>query len=387
RRSSGSASTGSASTCSARPRRAGPKPASARGSTTTPSPPRSPTRLPAEFDVAHYHTRLTRGIAYNRRVSSPRLQGALALSIALALGCGDKPARGDRVSVTTDVVDRVCLGTLEHLDGEIERIEAELGLAALSEHVEIHIVGPEDIAAHCGSGRATCIKQPPRRLYIVADHYDWLLRLELARDRLARTPVGRSKPLFFEGMAAALTWPSCEPNQPSWYPPSVTDLLAAPSRHALGDDGRYRGGELIRWLLDTRGPEQVLAFVAAVPRYQDPNLVRLTYIEHFTSILDDDLFGHWRSDDEPVDRERSGCLAPELPRNEPGSTRRLAASLDCGAAEVRNDFADPSRVYIEWTLTVTEAEAGDHRVIGTLPEGVELTIESRGLIPEYWSEI
>ncbi|MFO7561463.1 MAG: hypothetical protein R6X02_02370 [Enhygromyxa sp.] len=308
----------------------------------------------------------------------------LMIALASALGCNAESAEGERVNLTTEVVAQVCRGTLEQLDAEIERVESELGFRPLSERVELHVLDAEDIEAHCGRD-PVCVEQPPRRLYIRADAYDQLIRLELARDRVARTTAGRTKPLFFEGLAGALSWPSCEPIAPFWNDPTTTKLLEAQSRRTLGDEGRYLGGELMRWLLDTRGPEPVLAFMRDVGRYEHPDLVRLAYIEHFASVIDSDLFTHWRPSDQPVDPGQRGCVAPELPHGERPSILPLRGELDCGSAQVRNDFRDPSRGFIEWTLTITEARDGQYRLRGPLPEGVEVTIESCACIPERWS--
>jgi hypothetical protein len=318
-------------------------------------------------------------------VGSVRL--LIAASLALVVGCNDgpKPAKGERVSLTTEVVEQICRGTLDHIDAEIERIESELDFAALSERIELHVVAPEAIEGHCGVMRHACVLQPPRRLYIAADVYERLIRLELARDRLARTAVGRSKPLFYEGLAGALTWPSCQPWGGYWSGPTATEVLEADSRTVLGGAGRYLGGELMRWLLDTHGPAKVLAFVHDVGRFDHPDLVRLAYIEHFTRIIDTDLFAHWRPDDQPVDRGRSGCIAPEAPRREPSASLRLAGELDCSATGVRNDFGDPSRAFVEWTLTVSEAGQGQFRLRDSVPAGIEVTIEPCRCIPEPWS--
>lgn len=310
----------------------------------------------------------------------------IPLVVAPLLGCSDhEPALGKRVAVTTEVVERVCRGTLDHLDVEIERVESELALAALAERIDLHIV--EDIGEHCGTRRA-CVVQPPRRLYVAPDAYDRLIRYELVRDRIGRTAVSRTKPLFFEGLAGASAWPSCAPTEITltgepWPFPSATTVLAATSRGALDSEGRYLGGELMRWLLDVHGPEKVLTFMRAVGRYDNTGLVRVTYTEHFTSILDTDLFAHFRPDDAPISPGRSGCIAPELPRE--STTARLAGTLDCDAPGVRNDFNDPGLVFMEWTLTVNPGEDGQYRLLGPLPKGVEVTLEQCACISEAWS--
>jgi hypothetical protein len=312
-------------------------------------------------------------------------RAALALGLISACSDGPKPANGDRVSLTTEVVDRVCLGTLEHIDAEIERIESELAFTALADRVELHVVASETIEQHCGRHRVTCVTQPPRRLYIAADVYDQLLRRELARDRIARTRLGRSKPLFYEGLAAALTHPSCEPLTDHFYQPSsVSETLGATTASGLGEEGRYLGGELLAWLLEHYGPQKVRTFMSTVGRFDHPDVVRVLYIEHFTSVIDEDLYAHWRPNHAPVDPGRRGCTAAELARDE-SSMLRITTTLDCGAAEVRNDFGDPSRAFVEWTMSVSPAEEGPYTLPRSLPKGVEVTLERCGCVPEYWS--
>jgi hypothetical protein len=326
----------------------------------------------------------------------PRALVGLAPIVALALGCRDDPkpsATGDRVELTTEVVPRVCRGTIEHLDDEIARIEAELALAPTSERVEIHVVDSEHIGEYCGSN-GLCVLQPPRRLYITPDLYESNLRHELVRDRLARTSVSQSKPVFFEGVAGALAWPSCEPSEDlhdlgnpfAWEPPPVDEVLAASSRGTLGKEGRYLGGELVRWLLDTRGPEPLLAFMATLNRHDSADEVRVAYLEWTSGrSIDSDLFAHWRPDDAPVDPGAAGCLAPAAPLDDATSRVRLAATLDCDSPVVRNDFEDPSRVFVEWTLDVSADRESTWSLGDALPEGATFTISPCACIYEPWS--
>lgn len=329
-------------------------------------------------------------------MSRPAIESAWMIGVlALTTACRDKPeptATGDRVELTTDVVPQVCGGTLEHIDEEIARIEAELGLGPTSEPVQIHIVDEQHIGEFCHS-KDLCIVQPPRRLYITPALAERHLRYELVRDRLARTSVGASKPLFYEGVAAALTWPGCPPSELldplgrewAWDPPSVDQLLAASSRDQIRQEGRYLGGELVRWLLDTRGPEQLLSFMATLERNQSADTTRLAYLEWAGSSLDTDLFAHWASDDAPVDPGRAGCLAPAAPLGDVPSQIRLAAKLDCDSPRVRNDFEDPSRVFIEWTIDVPDSRVSVWTLVDALPEGVTLTVSECNCVVEQWS--
>lgn len=319
---------------------------------------------------------------------------ACTLVLACTLACRDEPkpsATGDRVELTTDVVPQVCGGTIEQLDDEIARIEAELALAPNSEPFEIHVVDEQHIGEHCGS-RKLCILQPPRRLYITPERYEYYVRFELARDRLSRSSIGTSKPLFFEGLAAALTWPSCQPSElqgalgsGAWDPPPVDQLLSTHSRDHLGDEGRYIGGELVAWLLDTRGPESLLEFMATLDRNQSADSLRLAYLNWTGRSIDTDLFAHWRPDEELPDPGRADCLAPAAPIGDVPSQIRLDAKLDCDSPRVRNDFEDPSRVFIEYTVEVPERHAGVWSLVEPLPEGVTLTVLHCECVSEAWS--
>lgn len=317
---------------------------------------------------------------------------ALALAFTSTLACRNEPepsATGDRVELTTNVVPRVCRGTVEHIDDELARIEAELALGPASEPVQLYVIDEEHISEYCGWKRL-CIQQPPRRLYITPSLYESRLRFELVRDRLAQTSVGHSKPLLYEGVAAALARPGCEPWEHvetlgGWEPRPVSELLAASSRDALGEEGRYLGGELVRWLLDTRGPEPLLAFMASLERNLSADEVRIAYLEWTGASIDTELFAHWRPDEAPVDHGRAGCLAPAAPLGEVPSKVRLATVLDCDSPRVRNDFEDPSQVFVEWTIDVPEGRAGVWTLIDPLPEGVTLTRSDCTCIHEPWS--
>lgn len=311
---------------------------------------------------------------------------ALTPIALLALACreAEPSATGDRVELTTDVVAKVCRGTIEHIDAEIERIEAELALALTSERAEIHVVDIEHIGEFC-DGPEVCIVQPPRRIYMTPAKYDQQIRYELVRDRISRTSAGATKPLLFEGLAGALARPSCEPSPIDWDAPSLTQVLEASSRTSLDNEGRYLGGELVRWLLDTRGPEQLFALMSDLNRYSSASEVRVAYLERFGSNIDADLFAHWRPDDALVDFGRAGCLGVEAAAGDAGSRVRLQADFDCDSPRVRNDFEDPSRVFVEWVIDVPEAWDGTWTLVDELPEGATLTIAECGCVGEPWS--
>jgi hypothetical protein len=306
-------------------------------------------------------------------------------SAVLVLGCREAPASGDRVAIDTQLTEQVCRGTIVHAESELARIEAELELAPMSEQVAIHVVDPERIGEWCPVGDDLCVIQPPRQIYVSARVYDDVLARELVRDRLARSAASSTKPMFLEGVATALTQPKCTPYS-SWDPPSANEVLSKTLGTSLDEEELFVAGELLRWLLDSRGPDTVLDFMVTLDRHDTPDEVRLGYLERFGSTIDIDLHAHWRPADQPLARARAGCLAPELPRDDTGTRFLLDATFDCGADNVRNDFENPGRAFVEWTLAVDESTAGYWLIEGELPEGVELTIGSCECEPEVWTQ-
>ncbi|HVI03434.1 MAG TPA: hypothetical protein VM869_32285 [Enhygromyxa sp.] len=295
---------------------------------------------------------------------------------ALALGCREqtKPT-ADRVHIETELVEQVCRGTIVHAESELARIEAELELAPMSEQVELRVVDPERIGEWCAEDDELCVIQPPRQVIVGAEVFDRTLTRELVRDRLARSAVSSTKPMFFEGVATALTRPMCTAES-SWDPPSPNELLSKTLGTSLSEEELYLAGELLRWMIDTHGPDAVLEFMATLNRSDSPDQVRLAYLERFGSAIDLDLYAHWRPADEPLAPERAGCVAPELPRGDSPPRLIVDATFDCDSARVRNAFAEPERVFVEWTLTVDERTAGWYRLSGELPEGVTLALGS-----------
>ncbi|HLT37163.1 MAG TPA: hypothetical protein VK034_12795, partial [Enhygromyxa sp.] len=169
--------------------------------------------------------------------------------------------------------------------------------------------------------------------------------------------------------------PICAP-QSGWEPPPPDALLGPTLGTSLNQAELFLAGELLRWLLDTRGPSGVLDFMADLNRSDTPDEVRAEYLERFGSPIDLDLYAHWRPVGEPLAPERAGCLGPEAPRDSTRSRISLEASFDCGSSAVRNDFTNPGRAFVEWTLTIDESTAGTYHLGGLLPDGFALTIST-----------
>lgn len=302
-------------------------------------------------------------------MGSSRWIVAAVLAVVSCRG-SDQPNEA-RVTIESELVEQVCRGTVVHAESELARIEAELQLGRMAEQVEVHVVDPERIGEYCPEGKTLCVVQPPRRIYVSAELYGRVITRELVRDRLARSIVGSTKPMFSEGVATALTRPMCTA-RPEWDPPAPDGLLKKTLGTSLSEGELYLAGELLRWLLDTHGPEVVLEFMATLDRSDRPNEVRLAYLERFGSPLDTDLYAHWRPADEEVSPDRVGCVGVEVERDPTRPRVRLEASFDCDNPRVRNVFQDPSRVFVEWILTIDETNSGRYLLDGPLPAGVSL---------------
>jgi hypothetical protein len=302
-----------------------------------------------------------------------RSRAIVVASALLALGCGDKGPPAPTVQITTELAP-VCQGTISHAEAELARIEAYLELASHEGVIDIEVVAPEQIEEHCGAKQRVCVVQPPRRIYVSAEAYDDALIRELVHARIAGAPHGTTRALLFEGLAAAVARPYCPPRE-GWTPTSATKLLTASTRAQLGAPGEFIGGALLRYLIDTHGPAATLEFMAAIGRTAEPDAVRLDYLERFGSHLDHDLYAHW-PESSWISAERAGCVAPELPREDPLGPIQIEVSLDCGAPEVRNDFADPTRGFVEWTMTIDEHNQGYYELAEPPPPGVSVWIES-----------
>ncbi len=308
----------------------------------------------------------------------------IILGSSLLLGCGvppiDEPeplppvvGEGERVRIATGAVSVVCEGTLDWVDAELDRVEQELELDGVDSGVDVYLLDASALAERCGPGVHSCSAAgDPGQIFVRAELYEMRVVHELVHDRIAYTPAAGSAPLFDEGLAAAIARPWCPPLQ-SWTRPSADALLDADEAAVLPQHGEYLGGELVRWLLDAHGPAAVLEFLAALGDAREPAEIRATYVEHFGVALDDELFAHLRALDEPLPPAQSGCLAPAAPVSSRFVGYELEAQLDCDSPLVRNDFAHPDRLHVEWTIEVDEETRFGAR--GSLPPNSELRIE------------
>jgi hypothetical protein len=282
-------------------------------------------------------------------------------------------AEGERVRFATTSVEQVCAGTITAVDDELARIEQALELTAVDAPVDVYLLGPELLAERCGPEVHSCSAPgEPAEIYLRAELYERRIVHELVHDRLAYTPAASSPPVFDEGLAAAHAPAWCPP-LPSQILPEPEILLAAADASELPQHGEYLGGELVRWLLDTHGPAAVLEFMGEIRALRDAASIRAAYLDRFGEDLDAELFNHLRELDEPLSPAQAGCLAPEAPAATDVFGVALDAELDCDSPRVHNDFGDPSRLYVEWTLHV--GGTGVYRLQDELPEGTELRIE------------
>lgn len=287
-------------------------------------------------------------LGQDRRVGSSRW---IAAALPAAAGCrgSDQPSEA-RVTIESELVEQVSRGTLVHAESELARIEAELQLGRMSEQVEVHVVDPERIGEYCPEDEPLCVVQPPRRIYVSAERYGGVITRELVRDQLARSSVGSTKPMFSEGVATVLTRPTCTARS-TWEPPGADSLLSKTLGTSLNTGELYLAGELLRWLLDTHGPDVVLEFMATLDRSDLPEEVRLAYLERFGSSIDIDLYAHWRPADEEISPARAGCVGVEIERDPTRPRMRLEASFrlrqSAGAQCLSGSFARVRRVDLD----------------------------------------
>ena len=279
---------------------------------------------------------------------------------------------GRHVAVGTSVVDRVCEGTLAQLDRDVEFIDETLGFAHPSERIRVAVLTGVEAGESCGLLGVSCAHYIGERTSIRAAQFERAQLHELTHVRVYAAANPGTLPLFFEGIAVALSYAGCEP-EGEW--PTADELLAAKSSEDILGDGYYLGGELVAWLLETQGPTRVLAFMDTLrrpdmtTRVTEPEVVRALYREHFGSELDFDLYAHLR-DKTSLSPALLGCVAPSIPVE--GELLHLRAELDCGSDRVQNDFRLSGRGYVEWTLEVPEDAR--YRLLGEVPEETWLAV-------------
>lgn len=299
------------------------------------------------------------------------------LTLVAVVGCQDfdYEFEGRYVVVGTDVVDRVCEGTLAELDRDVEFIDEQLGFEHPSTRIKVAVVNAVDAGEHCGRLGVSCAwtHLEGGSVFIRAQEYERGRAHELTHIRVGDEANPSSVRLFLEGIATAFQPAMCPPKHEL---PSADELLAAKSSRDLGDGGYYLGGELVAWLLDTYGSERVLAFMDDLRRPDlttlrtEPEVVRALYRQHFGREFDDDIHAHMR-DPDSLTPAQVGCVAPAVPRED--QLLRLQAELSCDSDQVQNDFRVPGRGFVEWTLDVPEI--GRYQLLDKLPADTWLAIE------------
>jgi hypothetical protein len=278
---------------------------------------------------------------------------------------------GERVAIGTDVVERVCAGTLANVDAEIARIEHELELDASEDRYRLWILPPEQVSSLCPL-ESSCADVDHGAI-VSADNF--IVERRTARE-LTQVLLHRNgfeaHPFFTEGLAGAMSWPSCPP-----------DYVLVRDRYAWIDyvgqwpEAQVVAGELIRWVLHEYGLEHLLEYIGVLPRANAKNIDTF-YTAYFGSTIVHDL-------DEHMFRGAAGahCFAPE-PEPEPTGTRflRLQASLECDSPRVQSDFETPGFGFVEWTLPVSKV--GFYELRGELPEGSLLEI-TRCMCDGFWT--
>jgi hypothetical protein len=291
---------------------------------------------------------------------------------------------GERVAVGSDVVDQVCEGTLRRMDREVEQIEARLDLPIQESHLDVYVVDRDVIDAYCSGVAANCTKFPWQRaprVLVDQRYFDQAVAHELVHARLA---TSWSVPLFNEGIAEAITTPSC--------PRTTRDLdtakmLAVKKSADLAavKSAYYIAGELVAWLLDEFGPGEVLNFMRSTGERASSSKIKAKYRGRFGGKLEADLVAHIRTDLDldALSPEDFGCLAPgDNPANGPV---HLLAELDCDSERVHNNFAVEGSGYVEWTLLLDEAQTLE--LVGEVPSGTSLTIEECGCISKPGDDV
>jgi hypothetical protein len=338
-----------------------------------------------------------------------RIPGLVALIGLLTIGCGDESPlpelryEGEHVLVGTDFDTPICGGTLSDFDREIERIESRLELDAEGK-TALWILGDVSLyESYCPDNTRGCEAWGTTGGVLtrqsspdVTDPHLHIKEHVLAHDRVsraARPRLATSNGFFVEGMSEALARAYCEPAI-EWTPdPAFTDaMLAAGKEHA--DFNFLEGslaGHLMRWLLDTHGPDLVQDFMVAVQYDDPPDVVREVYTAYFGSSLDEDLYAHidWSVDDRhPFEL---GCRGEPPPVEEPGESWLIQANLDCDSPLVHSNYYEfrPGRTGIGWTEWLVEVETGGYyEIVGEVPEGTELSIalcHCEDLDNTYWS--
>jgi hypothetical protein len=284
--------------------------------------------------------------------------------------------RGEHFVVFTEY--DICGGTLAKFDEEIERIDAALGLEGSPDISEVWVLG-DDVFDYCLSG--ACVKFSSGRMYIHSASLD-VFPHEAVHQRANPTGANLGKPLFTEGLATALGGSRCYDENRVFS--SLDDHISPSSAYDLPEHSYYLGGELIHWLLDTRGPEIVLEFMKTLDRKATPDQVREVYSSFFDSSLDEDLMGHLRPINASYEPWELACAAPAAERDDRGSGFRFQETLDCESPRVQSDLTflggQGAPAFVEWSVVVDESNAGYFNLAGDLPTAGSLSLRPCGCI-------
>jgi hypothetical protein len=196
----------------------------------------------------------------------------------------------------------------------------------------------------------------------------------------ARLVASNSAQLFDEGIAEAVSPPSCPRPAPDV---DLSELLTAKKGANLlaVKDSYYVAQELVAWLLEEFGPAEVIELLQSVETRSSPSTIRAKYLEHFDRELEVDILAHLRTraDLDALPPEHVGCLA--TPVDASNGPVQLVAELDCDSERVHNNFQVDGGGYVEWTLHLDHEQT--LKLVGEIPFGTSLTIEKCRCIPKW----
>jgi hypothetical protein len=299
---------------------------------------------------------------------------------------------GEHVRVGTDFGGPICAGTIADFDREIERMEDKLELDAEGKTNLWILADHSRYEFYCPASTSTCAPGELVDGTLLRRHAPVAMWHALAHDRINRAarPLASSHPLFVEGLSEALARAYCEPALPSLVLPDAATLLAG-SEHAEFEFYEvFLASQLTRWLLETQGPQALQDFMVEIDHGDDPETVRAAYLAAFGTTLDDDLFAHVDWSTQARHPYEVGCRGAPPPVDISGSVYSLQANLDCDSELVRSNFYEHRpeqlhRGWVEWTLEVETA--GQHELVGELPDGTEMTIarcDCQAVDSSYW---
>jgi hypothetical protein len=308
-----------------------------------------------------------------------RLVWALALA-----GCTDPhppsdlpplEGKGDHVEFGSDLVDEVCLGTLELLDRDVEAIEAVFELEPEPDPIRVWVLS--NISDHCADWALGCSTRAG--IFIGGPNFA-VHRHELVHGRLARVR-GDVKPLIEEGIASELGGSRVACNSyETCANANLEPLLTATNSEELTALGYHAGADLIHGLLLADGGPAVLAFSAEVDRDMSADEVRAKYTEHFGRSIDLDFEDYKRGVLDDFNPASVDCTAPLAPRTDRGGIV-LEAEMECDSPDVVNDFTaanegERDRGVVEWTVMLEPEDAGAFVLTGAIDLESELLVRA-----------